>query len=255
MTACSLDRQIEVKLPVFEKQLVAECYLERGMPMKILLTESDPYFDTLRFPFVNEATIEMSFGDTKDTIPFFPTLDLQVRKFYNFGQKAVVQPSEGEVCQLLIKDPKGRFLQGSTQFLPEPAVDSVEVRYSPDRDSLASILVWINDIANQTNFYRIIMNEDSLGGFPSVDFTFTDNGLDGTRFPVGTSFRFERGKEMIIRIYHIEQQYYNYLRALEAASRANGNPFSQPSTIKSPMNGGGFGIFTTLNYRTINRKL
>jgi hypothetical protein len=76
-------------------------------------------------------------------------------------------------------------------------------------------------------------------------------GFDGKIFPLITGYRFEKGKKIIVRFFHIEQQYYQYLRAISAADRSNGNPFAQPSTIRSPMEGNGYGIFTSLNYRTI----
>jgi len=254
LSSCDLDKEIEVVLPPFKKELVVECYVEREMPIKVLVTETDPYFDTLRFPFVNDAEIQLKRGLVLDSIPLSPYLDFASRKFYNYGQ-TWANSDTTQPLELTVKSKDGRYLTGSTQFLPLPDIDTVEVRYSSENDSLAGILVWINDFQNQSNFYRVIMNLDSLTGAPAVDFTFTDNGLDGNKFPVGTSFRFEKGKTMLVRLYHVEQQYYNYLRAMEAAARANGNPFAQPATVYSPMKGGGFGIFTTLNYRTIKLKL
>lgn len=247
--SCSLEREIEVNLPVYDKQLVVEFYLERDQPVKALVTESDPYFDTLRFPFVTNAQVLLNTGTRTDTIPFSPVIDIETRKIYNYGKPAYLTSDTSVEYSVTIRDSIGRELTGKTRFLPLPDVDSIEVRYSPDADSLVGFLVWLNDIPDQTNFYRIIMNIDSLTGSPAVEFTFTDNGLDGKRFPVGTSFRFERNHKMHIRVFHIEQAYYNYLRSMEAASRANGNPFAQPATILSPMKGQGFGIFTTLNQR------
>jgi hypothetical protein len=52
----------------------------------------------------------------------------------------------------------------------------------------------------------------------------------------------------------MEKAYYDYLEAMEDAARANGNPFAQPATISSPMMGKGYGIFTTLNFRTFRTK-
>ena len=247
--SCSLEREIEVNLPVYEKQLVVEFYMERDQPVKVLVTESDPYFDTLRFPFINNAVILLNSGIQTDTIPFSPIIDIESRKIYNYGRPDYLTSDTSVEYSVTIRDSIGRELTGKTRFLPLPDVDTIEVRYSPDQDSLVGFLIWLNDIPDQTNYYRIIMNEDSLTGSPAVDFTLTDNGLDGKRFPVGTSFRFERNHKMHFRIFHIEQAYYNYLRSMEAASRANGNPFAQPATILSPMKGQGFGIFTTLNQR------
>ncbi len=243
--SCELEKTIEVNLPGQEKQLVAEAYLERDKPLRILLMETDAYFDTLRFPFVNDAIITLAGPDGIDTIKQESYLDIVARKFYNYSAEKQAY-KEGEYRIRI--DGGGRILDGKTRFLPQPRLDSIEIQYSPDADSAARFLFWIQDFPGEQNFYRIIMNEDSLSGQNVLEFTFTDNGLDGKRFPIGTSYRFDKNKNYILRLFHIEQQYYQYLRALSAADRANGNPFAQPSTIQSPMQGSGYGIFTTLNY-------
>jgi len=243
--SCELEKTIDVNLPGQEKQLVTEAYLERDKPLRILLMETDPYFDTLRFPFVNDALVTLSGPDGIDTIKQESFLDILGRKFYNYSGDRQTY-SDGEYALRIVGG--GRILEGKTRFLPLPRLDSVEIQYNSDADSAARFLFWLNDFPGEQNFYRIIMNEDSLSGQNVLEFTFTDNGLDGTRFPVGTSYRFDKNKNYILRLFHIEQQYYQYLRALSSADRANGNPFAQPSTIKSPMQGSGYGIFTTLNY-------
>lgn len=252
--ACSLERRIEVKLPTYDRQLVAECYLDRLDGLKVILTESDSYFDTLRFPAVNYARLRLNVDNQSVEVPFNPFLDLKNRKFYNYQLPAGDWLDTNSRFQLEISDSLGRKLTGMTGFLPAPNLDTVEVRYSIDSDTTVAFLFWLNDFPGESNFYRIIMNEDSLNGPPALEFSFSDNGLDGQRFPVGTSSRFKPGKRMFIRLYHIEQQYYLYLRAMEAASRANGNPFAQPATITSPMKGG-FGLFTTMNYIQLIRDL
>jgi hypothetical protein len=246
--ACDLEKEIEVKLPPFKSELVGECYLERDKPFKLYLSETDSYFDTLRFVIVNDASVRVIQDFKTDTIPNYPFLDFFDRKLYNYVSDFPLELDTTKPFRLEIRDPKGKVMTGTTQFLPIPDIDTIEVRYDPESDSLAGFLIWINDFPGQDNYYRIIMNEDSLNGPPAVEFTFTDNQLDGKRFPLGTSYRFKRGKKMHIRIFHIEKTWYDYLRSISAANRANGNPFAQPATVKSPMEGG-YGIFTTLNFR------
>ncbi len=243
--SCELEKTIELDLPVQEKQLVAEAYLEKNKPFRLLLTETDSYFDTIRFPFVENAAITLSGPDGTDTLKMDPFLDIKGLRFYNYSGSN----NSGTEGQYRLKiTSKGRVLEGITQFLPPPKLDSTEIQYNAAADSAARFLFWIQDYPGQSNFYRIMLNEDSLTGPNVLEFTFTDTGQDGKLFPVGTSYRFDKKKQYILRLFHIEQQYYLYLRALSSADRANGNPFAQPSTIKSPMTGNGYGIFTSLNY-------
>ena len=246
--SCNLEKTIEVEIPKQEKGLVVEAYLEKGKPLMVLLMETDPYFDSLRLPLLANADIRLETSGVSDSLLPKVTLDIQNRKLYNFESTYVPDGSEG-VFNLKVAE-SGRLLFGSCRFLAEPLLDTIEVQYNP-ADSMARFLFWIKDFSGESNFYRVLANQDSLSGSNVLDFTFTDNGFDGKIFPLITGYRFEKGKKIIVRLFHIEQQYYQYLRAISAADRSNGNPFAQPSTIRSPMEGNGYGIFTSLNYRTI----
>lgn len=248
--ACDFERTIEVKLPPYEKQLVAECYLERDKPFRIALSETNSYFDSLRLPFINEATVVLkSSAGWMDTLRFFPYLDFIYRKFYNF-ETIRDQFDTTATYSLEITDSKGRKLTGETRFLPLPIIDTAYAMY--DEDSVARFQLFIQDFPGQENFYRLVFNEDSLNGPPTLDLEFSDQNLDGKRLPVGTTYRFKKGKTMFIRLYHLEPQYYRFINSTEDAERANGNPFAQPATVFSAMKGGGYGIFTTLNYRQLS---
>ncbi len=254
--SCELERNVTVELPVYERQLVVEAYLERAAPLRVTVTESDPYFDSLRFPVFNQARVRFFQDEREEILPNIPTIDPVARKYYNYIRELPADPDEKAIFRLVVEDGSGRRLEGRTRFLPPPRLDSVEVRYrNPPGDSAASLLVWISDFPGESNYYRIIINEDSLNGGPAVEFTFTDAGQDGARFPVGTGFRFRPGKTAFIRLFHLEQGYFQYLRSMGSASNANGNPFAQPATVSSPMKGDGYGVFATLNYRQVVKKL
>jgi hypothetical protein len=245
LCSCELEKTIEVDLPAQEKQLVAEAYAEKGKPLRLLLMETDAYFDTLRIPLLNSAGVFLESGGFTDTLRYEPYLDLKGLKFYNFVSSRPVGNQDAPL-RLRIED-LGRRLEGSSRFLPEPQLDSVEIQYNPSGDSTVRFLFWIRDFPGGSNYYRIMLNEDSLTGPGVLEFTFTDNNLDGKLFPVGTSYRFDKNKKYLLRLFHLEKHYYDYLRSISAADRANGNPFAQPATIQSPMNGNGYGIFTSLN--------
>ena len=248
MFSCNLEKTIEVDLPIQEKGLVVEAYLEKGKPLKVLLMETDSYFDTLRLPLLTTAVIRLETSGISDSLLPIVTLDVQNRKLYNFESTYVPDGSEG-VLNLKVAE-SGLRLSGTCRFLQEPDLDTIEVQYNP-ADSMARFIFRIKDFPGESNFYRIIANEDSISGPNALDFTFTDNSFDGKIFPLFTGYRFEKGRKIFVRLFHIEQQYYLYLRAISAADRSNGNPFAQPSTLRSPMEGNGYGIFTSLNYRTI----
>lgn len=247
LQACELEKTIDVEIPGQEPQLVAEAYLTRNEKLQVLLLETDTYFDTLRIPIINDARVILLKPDGfSDTLTPRITPDLKNRKVSNYITEFPIDSAEGNY-RLRIEH-NGRILEGVARFLPPPLVDTIEIQYNPEADSAVRFLFWIKDFPGQANYYRIMMNEDSLSGPSVLEFPFADNNLDGSLFPIGTTYRFEKDKKYHLRIFHIDQQYYAYLRALSAADRANGNPFAQPSSIRSPMAGNGYGIFSSLNY-------
>lgn len=245
--ACELEKTIGIELPAQPRLLVAEAYGEKDKLLRVLLTESEPYFDSIRIPLADSAFILLEAeSGLKDTLKPEPFLDIASLKFYNYVSTQTLNP-ENRRLKLLIQH-RNRRLHGSTEFLPPPMLDSVQVEYNPSADSSVRFLFWIRDFPGGQDFYRIILNQDSITGSNALEFTFTDSNLDGQLFPIGTSYRFKKNSRYVLRLFHIEQTYYNYLRSMDAADRANGNPFAQPSTVKSPMEGDGYGIFTTLNF-------
>src|SRR5690606_2082143 len=47
MSACNLEREVEIVLPAYESQPVVECYLEPGKAFRLLLSKSNSYFDPI----------------------------------------------------------------------------------------------------------------------------------------------------------------------------------------------------------------
>ena len=88
----NLEKEIDLELPLYESQIVVECYLEPGEPFLLLLTKSAAYFEpipTEGFEFV-EKILEDSAVVTirhkgevyqlRNEIFFNPT----TRKLYNY---------------------------------------------------------------------------------------------------------------------------------------------------------------------------
>lgn len=248
LQACrSLEKEVDVKLPPYERKLVLESYLQEGQPYRAFLTETVSYFDTLPsnlFNPYNDARVVISDGEYVDTLRQENYFDIFNRKFYNFVGSISPAASNKRTYSLTVEDKKGRSIKGKCEFLPPPDLDSVEYFL---RDSAARTLFWVNDPPEVDNYYRLIVHVDSLTGGPALAFELTDANLNGKRFPIGTGYRFKIGQKLFIKLYHITKAHYDYLEGLEDASRANGNPFAQPVAINSSLLGG-YGIFTALSF-------
>jgi hypothetical protein len=159
--SCELEKTIEVTLPVHEKQLIAEAYLEKNQPLRVLITESEAYFDSLRFPFLNDARVILTRPDgISDTLLPEPYLDIFNLKIYNYTTQNPVEDASGNFSLRISHG--NRNLIGQCRFLQAPELDTIEIQYAGGQDSSARFLFWIKDPPGVSNYYRIILNEDSL---------------------------------------------------------------------------------------------
>jgi hypothetical protein len=79
------------------------------------------------------------------------------------------------------------------------------------------------------------------------DFFDTDNIFNGKQTYYDTGPSFFQKDTLEVTLYHITDEYFNYLLTADQASQSNGNPFAVPATITSNVKGG-TGIFTVLPF-------
>lgn len=259
--ACDLEQEIEIDLSDYEPQLVVECYLQTGKPFSLLLTESAPYFE--QFPsetndFINQllvdsAQVVISHKGTEYILENGLFFDFEDQKFFNYQNQSFVPEDYDSAFELYILSKDGREIEATTRLLPKVPIDSIVVEFSEETvDSLARVLTYFTDDPNTQNFYRRMLNEVSLDSLALQDFTIDDRLYDG---PVvfGSGFIFAPGDTVYNTLFHITEDYYNFLESVQNASSANINPFGQPSPINSNIKGNtrAIGIFTGLSYERI----
>ena len=103
------------------------------------------------------------------------------------------------------------------------------------------------------NYYRFTLHKDSLVVSEEskkglrIEFTLDDRIGDGQEFTVSTFFDFKPGASLICTVYRLTEEAWRYFETASLSADANGNPFANPVTIYSTVEGG-FGVFTGLNY-------
>jgi len=154
-----------------------------------------------------------------------------------------------EAFELEILTGKGDRISSTTQLLKPILIDSVNVEFDPDEPSLARVLTYFTDPPDETNYYRRMLSEGNLDSLAFQDFSTSDRVVENV-VVFGTRYVFEEGDSVINTLFHISEDYYNFLESVQGAVQANGNPFAQPSPIISNIesNANAVGIFTTLNY-------
>lgn len=254
--ACNLEKEIEIELPPHESVPVVECYLEPGKPFTLLLTRSDSYFapfpqDDLQFlTGILEDSAQVVIRHNGAAYVLQPTLgaDPYTRKVFNYYHPGPVPENYTHEFELDIRLKDGTTIVSRTRLLPVVPIDSVIVDFGTG--DKARVLTYFTDPAETEDYYRRMLHKGSLDSLPLQDFVSTDQFLDNEVGIFGSGYQFEEGDTVINTLFHIERAYAEFIESLEGAIGANGNPFGQPSTILSNLEGdaGAIGIFTTLSY-------
>lgn len=245
LAACDFEKEIDLDLPEYQNKLVVECYLEPGKPYRLTLTESVSYFTEPRTPTVDNALVIISYNGVNDTLKFTPLLDETTNNFYNYVSETIVPEDYVGFFSLYVKDTKGREVTSQTKIPDPPTINSVEFKYN--EDSLAFALTKFNDInTSATNYYRYLVTHDSLIGGEVTDYIFNDR-VNSEEIEVSFRYKLKKDDLIIVSVFHLNEDYYRYLESIRLAMDANGNPFGQPASIKSNVQGG-IGIFTGISY-------
>ena len=262
-SACgNLEKEINLELPAYEPQYVVECYLEPGQPFSLLLTKSTPYFepfpsDLLNFVsniVVDSAEVTITHDGVDYILANEPTINPTTFKLYNYTNPALVPMEYDHDFSLKITTPDGKRITATTRILPVVPIDSIVVEFDVERDTLARCLTYISDDPTTVDFYRRMIHQNSLiDSIPNQDFTTNDDYVDNSTIVFGTGYEFKEGDTLYNTIFHIERAYFDFWESTFNSISSNGNPFGQPSSIISNLQGdaGAIGIFTGLSYERV----
>lgn len=271
-SACQkLENTIDIEFDDLDNDLVVECYIEAGKPYQLMLTETKSYFDITNIcPFVNNALVVITQNGQKDTLteaPYsgsgcssiLPYWNSDSTRFFNYGSNTICPSGPNHEFVLEVWDTlNDRYIRATTRTIASVPITTFQTEFN--QDSIAYCLLACQDDLNTLDYYRMTLHKTSLsrrdnGAFlnyvatnPYFDQVLYDQALF-TAGEVGytSGYQFYRTDTLIGTIYHINEAYYNYLETTRAAKDANLNPFVEPATITSNIEGG-FGIFTYLAY-------
>lgn len=255
VSACNLTQEVEIDLPAYENQLVVESYLIPGQPFFVLLTTSFSYFDP--FPaetsqfleelLVKGATVTIKYGDKTVNLSEQLFFNPFTGKLYNYVSSQLVPSDFTSEFQLEIRTTDGELVTAKT-FIPKSILTDSLVIQKSETDTLYRLLAYWTDDVNEKNYFRRILNVGSMDSV-YVDFTLDDRLLDSAKFVVGSGYDFSIGDTVINTILHVTKEYYDFSNSVSFAASSNGNPFSQPSTIRSNLEGSKnpLGIFAGIN--------
>lgn len=251
LASCGLQKDIDVELPAYPAQLVVECYLEPNRVPRMSVTESGSYLaePTPKIPQDVKVVLTLPSG-RHDTLDFKPGINLATGKAYTHIGRSRISASPGQTFQLEAYDTQGRRVTGSATMPAIVPIDKVEWKFNDlsGEQRKAYVTTQFRDPGNTVDFYRFQIHKSTVATDPEVEYTIEDRLNNGTNYTLGTSYEFQTNDTLFVTLYHLNQPYFQFLQSVEEARNANGNPFAQPSAVRSTVEGG-IGVFTVLSYQ------
>ena len=277
------QKQIEFDLPSVEQTFVVEAVVESGLPPRVIVTNTQGYFDplspsSLSEIFIPDAVVTLSDGDTTlnlnfelipvegSPLPIPAYTDTNFIGQYGKNYTLHVQVGDKEAhAKAQIPQP---IILDSLWFFAYEAYDSLGFIWAKftDPDTVGNCYRWF---AQRINSYTY--NYDSP--YDNVKGTMKDNR---PLAPIGSStddklfngltfdFAFPRGEDGILEgpdDEGIEEGFYKrgdtvlvksttttyptylYVRAMENQAVSNGSIFSSPGNLPYNVEGDGLGVF------------
>lgn len=253
--SCNMEKEIDLKLPEYTSKMVVECYLEPGKPYQLSLLQSETYFAAPGLPpTIDSAFVTITHNGIVDSLKFDPVLDPFTNKFHNYRSLNIVPADYDSEFTLYIEDRRGRIVTGKTKILKPVKIDTVEFIFN--EDSMAYAITKFTDNSSTSNYYRYMVlrvpyppTATPEVEAPVTSFTIEDAFFETSSIVLGHGSRYqlENIDSVTVALYHISEDYFDFLESVGAARDANGNPFGQPASIRSNVVGA-LGIFTGLAY-------
>ena len=245
----SCNKIITIELPAYTPQIVVEMYLEEGKPLRCLVSESLPYTDTAISRELNGVMVIFSDGSVNDTLVNIINKDLETGRWYNYFHPGILVADSAKTYTIKISDSSNRLVTGTTRFSQRIiSIDSINIRASANEPDSFSVGVIISDPRLSNNYYRFLVTK-KLDDFHSedTDFFLNDLSFNGNSFSFYSNADYARNDTVLVRVYSLLKEHFDYMQSTENARNSNFNPFTQPAMIKSNVKGG-LGIFTAIRY-------
>ena len=249
LLSCQRKKEIDVNLPPSQVQPAVECYIEPNQSLRLLLTETQDSYQSQTIPrdFYAGAFITITHSGVIDTLTFGLIVDTvsSYGKGFNYSNPRIIDYKEGEVFFLYIKTAKGAIITGKTTFTNIVPIDTVNVFFN--NVNKASLRINFRDNSSVKDYYRITISKDSTGNENLANYLFDDDLFLSNEIAYNTNPNYKIGDSLQVKLYHLEKPYYDFLKSVDDAKDATGNPFAIPSQIKNTVFGG-VGVFQALTY-------
>ena len=258
-TSCTKD--INIKLPHQEQQIVVEGHIETGTPPYVILTKSSDfystfYLDSISDYFIHGAVVKVSDGIDTVTLNeiFLDTAGATISVYTSFAMFG----EENKTYSLSIET-QGKTVSAITTIPPALPLDSIwwEPAKIGDTDTFINLVCRYTDPPQLGQYVRYFTKENSQPFYPGFNSVFEDALVNGTSFNFQLDrgvnrndtttfyegyFKFRRGDTITVKWCAIDKPQFDFWRTLEFELGGQGSPFASPVIIQSNI-AGGLGIW------------
>lgn len=277
------QKEIEFDLPDVEQTFVVEAVVESGLPPRVIVTNTQGYFDPLDSNsflnmFVDNAVVELQDGDTTYELiysfvnsngvilPGYTSFDPEIIGQYGKNYTLNVQVGDKEAhAKAQIPHP---VILDSLWFFAYEAYDSLGFIWAKftDPDTVGNCYRWF---AQRINSYTYNYDppfdnvkgtmkdnrplapvgsstDDKLFNGLSFDFAVPrgeDGILEGPDDQGPERGFYKRGDTVLVKSTTTTYPTYLYVRAMENQAVSNGSIFSSPGNLPYNVEGDGLGVF------------
>ena len=263
LQAC--EKNIQVSLHKVSDELVVDGSIENGLPPRIVLTHSVPYFTQVDSTlssglYIHGARITVSTGSldvplreyeidsTSGTTYFYYSIDTALSSPKLVGRRGGTYKLDiewkGTTYSATTTIPSGGFLVDSVWWVPG-------ISESMPDSSKAFLYARIQDPPQRGNYARYFTRRNREPFYPGLASVADDEVTNGTTF----NFLLDRGVDknqkldlthygyfnpgdtVTLKFCNIDQACYNFWNTWEYAWSNNGSPFSSPTEVQGNVPG------------------
>ena len=248
------QKTITVKPPSYNGKVSIQCFIEPDSIPILYFNKTVPYFgkDIKKNQLiVRNAEIRINGANGSDLLTLdsiFDKIDCQYNYFYKGHQKIQVNQS----YQLNILSDGKTYTANATTNLSTPLIDSVSyvANYSDIYGEHEGVIVYFEDVINQTNFYRYEMKrsadtttkkaeapivstclgKDSIRVSEIGRAVFNDIGNEGKQIKIviEPAYSHKKGTTGDIYVQSFDKNAYDFFAQLDRQKLAQFNPFVEP---------------------------
>lgn len=252
--ACDMQQVIEFDMEEPEPRLVVEAYVEPGDHYKVLVSRTVSYTNPEDIGLESGAEVEVFNGQEWLQLREQIVVDTAYEEVYNYTDTSRVWPElpPGEPYRLRVKVGE-TLIEGEASLMEPVEIEKITTKIEAGQDSSMALVVEVNDPIEEANYYWFTVHGLDVNAAPTYQGLFTDEKAENGRLELVSEFRkkFVEFNEFTVSVFHLEPAYYEFLNSIEMATMANYNPYQEPATIKSTLDGG-IGVFTAL---TVTRQV